>query len=95
LADVQGGLFAAHEQALAQPVPPVVYDFHGFLAVVDELEGFDFARKQPPEKVDASFLLAMDNAQGLLAMGQAMIPQLAELTIEPDGKAHRFELPEA
>ena len=27
-------------------------------------------------------------------MGQAMIPQLAELTIEPDGKAHQFELPD-
>jgi hypothetical protein len=94
LADLQEQLFAAREQALTQPVPPVVYDFHGFLAVVEELEGFDFARKQPPEKIDASFLLAMDNAQGLLAMGQAMIPQLAELTIEPDGTAHRFELPE-
>jgi len=95
LADLQAGLFAAQEQASTQPVPPVVYDFHGFLAVVDELEGFDFGKKQPPEKIDASFLLAIDNAQGLLAMGQAMIPQLAELAIEPDGKAHRFELPEA
>ena len=94
LADQQARLFAAREQALTQPVPPVVYDFHGFLAVVEELEGFDFGRKQPPEKIDASFLLAIDNAQGLLAMGQAMIPQLAELTIEPDGSAHRFELPE-
>ena len=28
-------------------------------------------------------------------MGQAMIPQLAEMTIEPDGKAHRFDLSEA
>ena len=95
LADLQEGLFAAREQASTQAVPPVVYDFHGFLAVVEELEGFDFGKKQPPEKVDASFLLAIDNAQGLLAMGQAMIPQLAELAIEPDGKAHRFELPQA
>lgn len=95
LADLQGGLFAAHAQASTQPVPPVVYDFHGFLAVVEKLEGFDFGRKQPPEKIDASFLLAIDNAQGILAMGQAIVPQLAELAIEPDGKAHQFELPEA
>jgi len=94
LADLQEGLFAAREQVLAQPVPPVVYGFHGFLAVVNELKGFDPAKKQPPEEIDASFLLAIDNAQGLLAMGQAMIPQLAELTIEPDGKAHAFELPD-
>ena len=95
LADAQNGIFAAHEQALAQPVPPVLYDFHGFLAVVEDMQGFDFDRKQPPESLDASFLLAIDNAQGLLAMGQAMIPQLAEMTIEPDGKAHRFDLSEA
>ncbi len=95
LADFQDGLFKASEQALAQPVPPVLYDFHGFLAVVEDMQGFDLGRKQPPDSMDASFLLAIDNAQGLLAMGQAMIPQLAELTIEPDGKAHRFEIPEA
>jgi hypothetical protein len=95
LADLQDGLFAAREQALAQPVPPVIYDFRGFLAIVDELEGFDPGKKQAPESIDASFLLAIDNAQGLLAMGQAMIPQLAELAIEPDGKAHRFELPDS
>lgn len=94
LSDLQEGLFAAREQMLAQPVPPVVYGFKGFLAIVNDLKGFDPAKKQPPEAIDASFLLAIDNAQGLLAMGQAMIPQLAELTIEPDGKAHPFELPD-
>ncbi len=94
LVDLQDGLFAAHEQAQAQPVPPVVYDFHGFLAIVDELKGFDPSKKQPPESIDASFLLAIDNAQGLVMLGQAFIPQLAELSIEPDGKAHAFELPD-
>ena len=93
LAELQDNLIKAREQALAQPVPPVLYDFHGFLAVVNELEGFDPGKKQPPESMDASFLLAIDNAQGLLAMGQAMVPQLAELAIEPDGKAHQFALP--
>ena len=75
-------------------MPPVVYDFHGFLAIVDELKGFDPSKKQPPESIDASFLLAIDNAQGLVMLGQAFIPQLAELSIEPDGKAHAFELPD-
>jgi hypothetical protein len=95
LADFQNGLFAASEQALAQPVPPVLYDFHGFLAVVEDMQGFSLGQKQPPESIDASFLLAIDNAPGLLAMGQAMIPQLAEMTIEPDGKAHPVDLGEA
>ena len=95
LADLQDGLFATSEQALAQPVPPVLYDFRGFLAVVEDMQGFDLGRKQPPDSMDASFLLAIDNAQGILALGQAMIPQLAEITIEPDGKAHRLDLTEA
>jgi hypothetical protein len=92
LEQIQDGLFAARERTLDQPVPPILYDFHGFLAVIDDLQGFDFSPRQPPEEIDASFLLAIDNAQGLLAMGQAMIPQLAATTIEPDGKAHRIDL---
>jgi hypothetical protein len=92
LDEVQGGLFSARERALAQPVPPILYDFRGFLAVIDDMQGFDFSPRQPPEDIDASFLLAIDNAQGLLAMGQAMIPQLAAATIEPDGKARRIDL---
>jgi hypothetical protein len=94
LAGFQEGLLSARERALAQPVPPIVYDFHGFLAVVDELQGFDIDKRQPPREIDASFLLAIDNAQGLLALGQAMIPQLAATAIEPDGKAHRIDLAE-
>jgi hypothetical protein len=92
LEGVQDGLFSARERALAQPVPPILYDLRGFLAVIDDLQGFDFSPRQPPEEIDASFLLAIDNAQGLVAMGQAMIPQLAATTLEPDGKAHRFDL---
>ena len=92
LEEIQDGLVAARERALAQPVPPILYDLHGFLAVIDDMQGFDFSPRQPPEEIDASFLLAIDNAQGLVAMGQAMIPQLAATTIEPDGKAHRFDL---
>ena len=94
LEEVQDGLFAARERALAQPVPPILYDFNGFLAVIDDMQGFDFSPGQPPEEIDASLLLAVDNAQGLLAMGQAMIPQLATTAIEPDGKAHRIDLGE-
>ena len=94
LADLQSRMLASAEQGLSQPVPPALYDFRGFLAVINDMQGFDPARQQPPEAIDASFLLAIDNAQGLLAMGQMMVPQLAEMVIEPDGKPHRFELPE-
>ena len=93
LEDIQDGLFTARDRALAQPVPPILYDFRGFLAVIDGLQSFDFSQRRPPEEIDASLLLAIDNAQGLLALGQAMIPQLAGTTIEPDGAAHKIDLP--
>jgi len=67
-ADVQGGVAQARE-SLNQPLPPMVYDFKGFVAVIDEIEGLDVATQTPPTSVDGSFLLAMDNAQGLVAMG--------------------------
>jgi len=94
LADFQQGI-AAGRAALNQPVPPVVYDFRGFLAVVKDLEGFDINRKAPPEMIDASFLLAIDNAPALLALGQMTIPGLAAVTIEPNGEPQKIELPVA
>ena len=92
LADFQQGI-AAGRAVLNQPVPPIVYDFRGFLAVVNDMQGFDIHRKAPPESIDASFLLAIDNAPGLLAFGQMAIPELAEMTIEPNGEPQKIELP--
>jgi hypothetical protein len=88
-------LVAGGREALSQPLPPVAYNFRGFLAVINDIQGFDFERKSPPESIDASFLLAMDDAPALLAFGQMMSPELAELSIEPDGQPHRLELPPA
>ena len=92
-ADVQMGL-AAGRSALQQPVPPMVYDFKGFLAVIENMEGLDLASSMPPTSIDGRMLLAMDNAPALLAMGAMMSPELAGMNIEPNGEPVPFNMPQ-
>jgi hypothetical protein len=93
LADIQTSVAGAR-QALQQPVPPLVYDFKGFLAVIDKLEGLNIATQTPPTSVDGRFLLAMDNAQALIAMGAMFSPELAQLNLQPDGNPVALEMPQ-
>ncbi len=92
-ADLQAGTVSGRE-ALNQPVPPMVYDFKGFLAVIDDLEGLDLETQTPPTSVDGTFLLAMDNAQALVAMGAMFSPEIAALDLQPDGNAVALNLPQ-
>lgn len=80
--------------ALNQPIPPIVYGLKGFFAVVDNVEGLDVATRQPPTAIDMRFLLATENAPGLLAMGSMFSPELAMLNVQNDGKPVRFESPQ-
>ncbi|HEX2138452.1 MAG TPA: hypothetical protein VHG33_01950 [Woeseiaceae bacterium] len=91
-ADLQAGV-AQGRAALNQPVPPVVYGIRGFLAVIDEIQGLDIQKKQPPTKIDMRFLLATDNAPGLLAMGAMFSPEIAGLNLQPDSKPVKLEIP--
>ena len=93
LADVQKSAAGAR-QALDQPVPPIVYDFKGFLAVIEKLEGLDVATQTPPTSIDGRFLLAMDNAQALIAMGAMFSTELEQLNLLPDGNPVPLELPQ-
>ena len=85
---------AQGRQALAQPLPPVVYNFSGMLAHISDVQGMDLGTKKPPESVDASFLVAFKNAQDLVNMASMMIPQVAEMNLLPDGKAKALDLPQ-
>jgi len=89
-ADLQEGLEQART-ALNQPIPPIVYSFKGFVAVVEDIEGMDLANSQPPTSADIRVLVTTDNAAGLLAMGAMFSPEIAGLDIKPDGKPVRFE----
>lgn len=92
-AELQAGT-AKGREILAQPIPPVVYGVRGFNAVLESLDGIDVASGQPPEKVDASFVLAMDDASALVAMGMMFSPELAALNLKPDGKPVELALPQ-
>lgn len=93
LAELQMGV-AQGRMALQQPMPPIVYGFKGFVAVLDELDGFDFETQQPPTNVEARILVANDNAPGVLAMGTMFSPELAALQIEANGEAVEFAAPQ-
>lgn len=91
LSEMQAGV-AQGRQILDQPVPPIVYGFNGFLAVIEDIVGLDVRKQQPPTSIDMRLLVSMDNAEGLLAMGAMFSPELAALNIELDGKPVKLEM---
>lgn len=91
-ADLQDGV-AKGRELLNQPIPPIVYGFRGFLAVINDISGMDIAKQQPPTSVDMRVLVATDNAAGLLAMGAMFSPQIASMDLQPDSKPVKLELP--
>ncbi len=93
-ADLQAGVEQGRT-ALQQPVPPMVYDFHGFYGVVQNIEGLNLATQTPPTSVDGRFLLAMDNAPALVSLAAMMSPELAGLNLQADGKPLKLDLPQA
>jgi len=93
LAELQGSTVKGRE-ALAQPMPPVVYSFRGYLANIIDLEGMDIATETPPESIDASILFAIENAQDLVTMAAMMSPEIAALNLVPDGTAKALDLPQ-
>ena len=93
LADLQAST-AKGRAALAQPVPPVVYSFRGFLANVTNIEGMDIATETPPSSIDASILFAVENAEALVTMAAMMSPEIAALNLLPDGKARLLDMPQ-
>ena len=90
-ADLQAGV-AKGREALNQPVPPVVYSFRGMVANITDIQSMDFASNITPESIDASILIAVENAEALIMMAAMMDPQIAALNLLPDGKARKLEL---
>lgn len=85
-AELQAGVVKGRE-ILNQPVPPFVYSMRGVNAIIDDIGDFDLANNRPPEDIDASLVFAMDDAQTMVAMGAMFSPELANLNLQPDGKA--------
>lgn len=93
-AELQAGVESGRD-VLNQPIPPIVYGFKGFLAAVDSVDGMDLSAQQPPTSIDMQLLVAIENAEGLLAMGAMFSPELATLNLEADGEPVRINLPMA
>ncbi len=93
-ADLQAGV-AGLRASLEQPPPPMVYDFRGFAAVIENIEGLNMATQTPPTAVDGRFLLAMNNAPALVALGSMLSPELAALGLQPDSKPVLLDMPQA
>jgi hypothetical protein len=90
-AELQAGV-AKGRDALNQPVPPVVYSFRGFFANIMDMPDLDFGSSMTPGSVDASVLIAVENAESIIMMAAMMDPEFAALNLLPDGKARKLEL---
>ena len=90
-ADLQAGV-AKGREALNTPLPPVVYSFRGFVANIADIQGVDFSSSTAPESIEASILIAVENAESLVMMAAMMDPQIAALNLVPDGKPVKLAL---
>jgi hypothetical protein len=92
-AELQAGV-AQGREILKQPVPPIAYQFNGFLADVKAMEGMDLANNVPPTSIAMRLLVATENAEGLLAMGAMFSPDIAALNLQPDGDPVLLDIPQ-
>ena len=53
------------------------------------------AQNVPPTDLDATFMIAIENAPQLMMMGSMFSPELAELDVQPDGKPVALAVPQA
>lgn len=90
-AELQAGVEKGRE-VLNQPIPPVVYSFRGFVANIADIQGMDFETNTPPTSIDASVLVAVENAEALVMMAAMMDPQIAALNLLPNGEPVRLEM---
>jgi hypothetical protein len=90
-AELQAGVGKGRE-ILNQPLPPVVYNFRGFVANIADIQGLDLSSGSAPESIDASILFAVENAESLIMMAAMMDPQVAALNLVPDGKPVKLEM---
>lgn len=92
-ADLQAGVEQGR-QLLEQPVPPVVYGLRGFNLLVHEISDLDLASGRPPEDIEASVVLATDDAETLVAGASMFSPELAAMSLEPNGKPAKLDMPQ-
>ncbi|MDJ0760746.1 MAG: hypothetical protein QNJ19_15225 [Woeseiaceae bacterium] len=86
MAGFNEGATQALEFMKRQPVPPTAYDFKGFIFSVESIEGLQPGAAPTDVDAKASGLLAIDNPESLMALGNMFVPEIAALNLQPDGK---------
>ncbi|MDJ0918622.1 MAG: hypothetical protein QNJ05_12725, partial [Woeseiaceae bacterium] len=85
MAGFNGGAAQALEFMKRQPVPPTAYDFKGFILSLESIEGLQPGADPTDIKGKVSGLLAIDNPESLMALGNMFVPEIAALNLQPDG----------
>lgn len=86
MAGINTGATQALEFIKRQPVPPTAYDFKGFILSIEDIEGLKPGTPPTDVKARASGLLAIDNPESLMALGNMFVPEIAALNLTTDGE---------
>ena len=91
-AEIQAGV-AAGRAALEQPLPPFVTGLRGFKADIESLGDYELGSDEPPDDINASLVVAMEDAEAAYLMGTMMSADLATVDLQPDGVPVPLALP--
>lgn len=92
-AEIQAGV-AAGRAALEQPLPPFVIGLRGFKADIESLGDYELGSDEPPDDINASLVVAMEDAEAAYLMGTMMSADLAAVDLQPDGVPVPLALPQ-
>ena len=91
-AEIQAGV-AAGRAALEQPLPPFVTGLRGFKVDIESLGDYELGSDEPPDDINASLVVAMEDAEAAYLMGTMMSADLATVDLQPDGVPVPLALP--
>jgi len=91
-AEIQAGV-AQGRAALEQPLPPFVTGLRGFKVDIESLGDYEFGSDELPEDINASLVVAMEDAEAAYMMGTMMSPDLAVVDLQPDSVPVPLALP--
>lgn len=92
-AEIQAGV-AAGRAALEQSLPPFVTGLRGFKADIESLGDYELGSDEPPDDINASLVVAMEDAEAAYLMGTMMSADLATVDLQPDGVPVPLALPQ-
>ncbi len=78
---------------MEQPLPPFVTGLRGFKADIESLGDYELGSDEPPDDINASLVVAMEDAEAAYLMGTMMSADLATVDLQPDGVPVPLALP--